>query len=560
MVYILSMPYILKKRIKGRTYYYLAKTQRVQGKPRIVWQHYLGTAEKIRQRLEGTEERVEEIETLELGSVAAVEAIERELGFQEIVDRVVPKRNQGMSVGQYLYLIALNRAVEPRSKASLGGWLRKTAIGEYREVDWRALDSANFWDHMEKIGKEQIEAIGDEVAKKVVRTYDLSLDCLLYDTTNYFTQLSPKTSSELARYTHSKSGKHELRHVGLALLCSREEGIPLFHRVYPANIHDSKLFSALYGEMYRLLVSLKRGKEKMTLVFDKGCNSADSIGQVDRSQMYFIGTLSPYHHPELCQVPISDYKEINISDEDEEPLYAYRTSLEIYGQERAVVVTYNPRTYRKKIHWMSQTIRKTKGKLQALRQELKTADGRTTVHSVERKVAEILAESHLAPVFSVRVSFQEGNYRMSIRTDPFVLRGYRARFGKNIIFTDHVDWSTEEIVRAYRDRYKIETAFRWTKDPAFIRWQPMYHWTDSKIRVHGLTCVMALLYLSLLHKKLKSAGLDLSLDRAMEILRGIRLAICFYSHSEQPVRKVCRLSSTEKELLTALGIKIEAVR
>ena len=39
----------------------------------------------------------------------------------------------------------------------------------------------------------------------------------------------------------------------------------------------------------------------------------------------------------------------------------------------------------------------------------------------------------------------------------------------------------------------------------------MYHWTDSKIRVYGPTCVMALLYLSLLHKKLKSAGLDLSL-------------------------------------------------
>ncbi|MEW5902031.1 MAG: transposase, partial [Acidobacteriota bacterium] len=136
----------------------------------------------------------------------------------------------------------------------------------------------------------------------------------------------------------------------------------------------------------------------------------------------------------------------------------------------------------------------------------------------------------------------------------------RARFGKNIIFTDHVDWGTEEIVRAYRDRYKIETAFRWTKDPAFIRWQPMYHWTDSKIRVHGLTCVMALLYLSLLHRKLKSAGLDLSLDRAMEILRGIRLAICFYPRSAQPVRKVCRLGSTEQELLTALNLKIEPVR
>ncbi|MGB8953323.1 MAG: hypothetical protein WCC06_11740 [Candidatus Aminicenantales bacterium] len=83
------------------------------------------------------------------------------------------------------------------------------------------------------------------------------------------------------------------------------------------------------------------------------------------------------------------------------------------------------------------------------------------------------------------------------------------------------------------------------QDPAFIRWLPMYHWTDSKIRVHGLTCVMALLYLSLLQMKLKSAGLDLSLDRAMQILRGIRLAICFYPCAAQPVRKICRLGSTE---------------
>ena len=256
----------------------------------------------------------------------------------------------------------------------------------------------------------------------------------------------------------------------------------------------------------------------MTLVFDKGCNSPENIGRIDSSRVYFIGALSPYHYPGLCQVPLSEYKEISIRDEEEEPLYAYRTSLEIYGKERAVAVTYNPLTYRKKIHWLTRTIRKTKRKLQELRQELRTADGRTTVQSVERKVSELLAESHIAPVFAVEVSFHYGKCRISIRTHPLVLKEYRARFGKNIMFTDHGDWSTEEIVRAYRDRYKIETAFRWTKDPAFIRRQPMYHWTDSKIRVHGLTCVMALLYLSVLHMKLKSAGLNLSLGRAMEIL------------------------------------------
>jgi hypothetical protein len=67
---------------------------------------------------------------------------------------------------------------------------------------------------------------------------------------------------------------------------------------------------------------------------------------------------------------------------------------------------------------------------------------------------------------------------------------------------------------------------------------------------------MALLYLSLLHRKLKNAGLAISLDRAMEALRAIRLAICYYPKSPQTVRKVCRLSSTEQEL----NLQIEAVR
>jgi transposase len=179
-----------------------------------------------------------------------------------------------MSVGEYLYLAVLNRVIEPKSKASLGPWLRKTAIGEYRRVDWSALDSANFWDQMEKIRETEIEAIGDAVTRKVVSLYDLSLDCILYDTTNFFTQMSPETPSELARYAHSKAG----RHVGLALLCNREEGIPLFHRLfYPAQIHDSTLFARLWDEMSGLILSLRKGKERLMLVFDKGCNSPDNI-------------------------------------------------------------------------------------------------------------------------------------------------------------------------------------------------------------------------------------------------------------------------------------------
>jgi hypothetical protein len=35
------------------------------------------------------------------------------------------------------------------------------------------------------------------------------------------------------------------------------------------------------------------------------------------------------------------------------------------------------------------------------------------------------------------------------------------------------------------------------KNPHFLGWSPMFHWTDSKIRVHAFYCVSALTLTSL---------------------------------------------------------------
>ena len=47
-----NMASITKKIKKGRPYYYAVESKRVNGKPRIVWQKYLGTLEAIVNRTE----------------------------------------------------------------------------------------------------------------------------------------------------------------------------------------------------------------------------------------------------------------------------------------------------------------------------------------------------------------------------------------------------------------------------------------------------------------------------------------------------------------------------
>src|SRR5262249_58613280 len=89
----------------------------------------------------------------------------------------------------------------------------------------------------------------------------------------------------------------------------------------------------------------------------------------------------------------------------------------------------------------------------------------------------------------------------------------REVLGKRILFTDNADWSEEEIVAGYRGQHHVERAFRDLKDPELIRFRPMFHWTDSKIRGHAFSCVVPLTLVRLLHRQVGQAGVGLSRRR-----------------------------------------------
>ena len=66
------------------------------------------------------------------------------------------------------------------------------------------------------------------------------------------------------------------------------------------------------------------------------------------------------------------------------------------------------------------------------------------------------------------------------------------------------------------------------KNPHFLGWSPMFHWTDSKIQVHAFYCVLALLLTSLLQRELARKGEPLSINRMLEELGGIRETLVVY--------------------------------
>jgi hypothetical protein len=105
------------KKIGGKTYWYLREMARVDGRPKMVSERYVGSAAEIEALLDAREAAVlpERTRHLAFGGVAAAWGLLDEPGVAGIIDQVAGPRPAGqpLSTGTYLALAALNRLVAP---------------------------------------------------------------------------------------------------------------------------------------------------------------------------------------------------------------------------------------------------------------------------------------------------------------------------------------------------------------------------------------------------------------------------------------------------------------
>ena len=212
-----------------------------------MWQKYLGTIEAIVQRTDQAKPpKPKESVIFEAGGVAALLRITQKLGLLELMNEIVPKREQGPSLGHYMILAAINRALVPCSKVCIADWYEQTVLRRLWRFPKTVFSSKRFWDHMDVVSEISIDTIQKKLAPLIKQHFGLDGRVLLYDTTNFFTFIATTNDRcTVAKRGHSKAKRHDLRQVGLALLVTRDFQVPLFHRVYDGNIPDISLFPKL---------------------------------------------------------------------------------------------------------------------------------------------------------------------------------------------------------------------------------------------------------------------------------------------------------------------------
>ena len=558
------MAHIHKKMKKGRPYYYVRETARVDGKPKVVNQIYLGTVERIRNLALGKGFECKKLAAQEFGSLWLANLIDGQVGLASLIDSVIPRgrKERGPAVGEYFLYAVFNRMVDACSKRALSEWYEHTAIQSIRPADIEELDSQHYWEKWDRVGEKDIAQIASLFFKTIAGIEAPANGCFLFDTTNYYTYMASKTESELAARGKNKEGKDWLRQVGVALLVSRDSQLPLFYREYEGNRHDSKVFLRLVTEV----VSAMRGSSsgELTVVVDKGMNSDDNIAAIDAMPgVHFITTYSTYYADDLVRGKSSQFKPVDsprnrklekLGREDDR-LVAYQTRRELWGKQRTVVVTYNPLTAAKQRYGFEKKLLAIQDFLFELRSKLH-ADAKWK-DKVEKHYLEFCEQLYLpSDLCQISVEKSRGRLTLLFSKDHYRIGRYLERFGKNIIVTDHMDWSTDEIVQASLDRYMVEKSFRQTKDDDLVSILPLRHWTDGKIRCHILTCIIALTYLRLIEIRLRRAGLQLSAAETMEQMQKLHSCLCWESGKSKPTRMIEEPTENQAAIMGAFGYEV----
>lgn len=515
-----------EKEVDGRRYRMIAQSARVPGhKHPVSRQVCLGPVHDDEPFVPA---RSEVVGTRRVGDIGALLHVAEQLGVVEAFAEEAPRRGGGPSLGEVILAVAAQRVCAPAGKSALHEFLEecqpRLSLAGHDEFS-----GAAFHRLTRGVPEEVYERVQLALARRACELYGLETDVLAYDTTNFDTFIATTTESALARRGHAKSKRTDLRVVGLALMTSARDSVPLLHRTYAGNDSDKTVLAATLGSLAKLHDLL--GKADRTLVRDGGF-----AGEQLNLGLEKIG----YHAVTVLALTTTASKDaLRGAVGNLEPLpgrlrdiRAWRTRIAMESRERTLVVVESPELLAGQLRGMRAAVAKAKSELRRLARRLeKQRQGqargpRCTRASVESRVNKLTRREHVREVLRIEIGGDENAPTLTVTTDVAARkRLIRERLGKRVIMTDQHEWSTERVVRAFRSQWRVERAFRRMKRGAVSTWGPSYQWTDDSIRAHTFAVVLGLQLATLANLRMKRHGMKMPVKRSMKMLADIRLEL-----------------------------------
>ncbi len=571
---MLVLPYMasLVAKKKGRQlYYYVVESARVDGKPRIVHQSYLGTAEKVAALVKDRTSPVPlSAASRDFGLPGALWLAAQQTGLFGVLETLWPAPRSGPSPARYLLLAAIHRICQPGPKTEVADWYGRTILHSIWGIPLDRFTSQAFWDAFEKILPERLDPLAsgddDPLDRAQLRLLDLwkgkqlvSRRLLAYDTTNFYTYIaSNNTRNDLAQRGHNKQGRHNLRQVGLSYVLDGENGLSLCHHVYRGNVADGEEFSTSLARMLGMLDRCQIARDTVTLVLDKGSAALANTVELQEAGVGWISALPWNQAPAALRERAVE--QLPLCSSAQPGVRAAAEKLLVHGGEYLCVLKYSASFAGEQLHSLTTSLSKVLQSLRRFSMELNKPQARWKENQIRSKIQRWLSGQFLEDLIRYQIDSRDGKWRLQFDFDTAAWQKLvDHRLGRTVLLTNRMDWTAEQVAIGYSGQQEIERVFRGLKDGDWLGWGPMYHWTDRKIRIHAFYCMLGISLLQHLHKQAQSAWNGISTEQLLEELRQIQQFVLLYPpQGEKGPNRIATVLSkqtlTQQALAKTLGL------
>jgi len=500
----------------------------------------------------------------------ALWAAAQQTGVWDLLHSLWPTPRSGPSPADYLLLAAIHRICQPGPKTEVADWYRGSILSALWEFPAERFTSQAFWDAFEQIlpeGPEALSPADDPLEQAQLRLLGLWKEkqlvghrLLAYDTTNFYTYIaSTNTRNQLAQRGHNKQGRHNLRQVGLSYVLDGEHGLSLCHHVYPGNVADAEEFSTSFARITRMLDQNQIARETVTLVLDKGSAALANTVQLAEAGVGWISALPWNQAP--AELRSRGVEELPACSSAQPGVRATAEKTLVHGREYLCVVKYSASFAGEQLHSLTTSLSRVLQSLRGLAKELNKPQAGWKQEQIERKIRRWLSAPFLAELIRYQLEGCDGAWHLQFDFDSAALpQLLNQRLGRTLLLTNRMDWSAEQVVAGYSGQQQVERVFRGLKQGDWLGWDPMYHWTDRKIRIHAFYCLLGISLLQYVHRQAQAAWADLSVEQLLAELEHIKQFVLLYPPQGEkgPPRTAYVLSQqtlAQQALVKTLGLE-----
>ena len=401
--------------------------------------------------------------------------------------------------GDEILSLVYAHCLDYRSIKQMPQWFERTDLNML--LDLEGLTESRLVDALDYLKPQELSRLQKEIFDSVKVRYNLSSKGIIYDVTNTYLYGKKCPFGKLGKDKEGVKGR-PLIQIGLGV--TKEEGVPLFHKIFDGNIHDSRTLQDVITTFQDYNI------QEGLIIFDRGIGSKNNYNYIKALEWNV-----------LCGLPLnSPLKKIirDINAKDSVLQYTNRVRL-----KKAVfyVVTRN------------YTIGEVKGTVAVCFNERLKRNLKESRYDEVMNAEKLLAEGKSIKSELTRYFDQHGKLLTKKLEAAEEFDGYACIFTTDVL-------SKEEMVRVYFDKDLIEKAFQSLK--GVIKVQPIRHWLYNRVIAHVFICYLADLLLSLLKLRLKKIEMS-----PVEALRELDSLYKVYMRDEKKNFKVSRLVALTKK-------------